>query len=400
MSVCTGSGIKDFPIQNNVRVTDALNKSIEDNLLLETKFGLRSTPPEFMDSNKAFLNEGIYGQASQTSTLRLQGAEFSLLTVQIVKPIHVGLLTEANQRIVQGEILLVFKNNSTNGENYCFLCIPLLEKSTMNPSSYLEALRRNVLPNAPVGFDSLLPASREFVSYVTCISRTEQATCIAVQARVLFFYPGLEYDASKIRELRNSYFTTSITVNKRTTNIKQGQLAFPESSLPDNLTAKRSAAAFRISTEEEYKQYLISSKLLTPSQTSVSGNRRIDNTNAYQCVPLLPDDTVRNGQIVVDTDTGVPLSQVLKEKTAEDNETMGKGEITPGDVEKIVAISVGSIIGIIFLGVVAYMFTLLTSENAGPAFPWLKQQTMAWLPTAFIGIATGIVGFLIGMFAM
>lgn len=106
-----------------------------------------------------------------------------------------------------------------------------------------------------------------------------------------------------------------------------------------------------------------------------------------------PDQNVRDGKIVIDTDKGVPLSQVLSEKIDSDTPS---GSITPGDVEKIVAILVGTVLGVFVLSIIAYIITIYTSKNALDNWPWLRLQTSSLLPITMVAILMGGMGFAIG----
>jgi hypothetical protein len=156
---------------------------------------------------------------------------------------------------------------------------------------------------------------------------------------------------------------------------------------------KTNTTAFSISTEDQYRSYLRSSALLE-SDKRIPGGRRVDSTDAYKCVPLNPDKMVKDKRLVIDTDKGVPLSQVLDEK----KEDSGEAQITPGMVERMIAVILGTVAGIFILAVVAYLFSRVTSQNADIAFPWILDKTQHLLPIVFVSLIVGVIGFLIGFF--
>jgi uncharacterized membrane protein YwzB len=158
------------------------------------------------------------------------------------------------------------------------------------------------------------------------------------------------------------------------------------------LVAKTNTTTFLITTEGDYKNFLRTSDLADTA--AGSGNRRIDSTDSYKCVPLNPDQTVKNNRIVIDTDKGVPLSQVLKEK----KEEQGEAKITPGMVERMIAILLGTAAGIFILSVLAYLFSRVTSDTAEPQWVWLTTQSRNLLPMIFVSMVVGVIGFLIGFF--
>jgi len=397
MGVCPDIGVKDFPIQNDVAITDVLNQSIQETFSFEFRFGPRSNVPSFVAGNQAFIDEGNnhHGGATE-NTLRLRGNNYTLRTVQITVPLHSKFLKTEIRNIDRGEIVMVFNNTSGLGEAYCIVCIPLIDRSTQNPPLYLDAIRNDRLPNRPVSLESLIPIKRDFISYVTCLSQTKDQKTVATQAQVFVFVSGLEYDGSKIDALRNMY-STAPGVNGVPRRVNKSN--FAELALPDSLIAKTSNTPFKLTNETDYKAYLRYGLLAASSQGGGSGGRdgrRIDSTDSYKCVPLSPTKNIVDKHIVVNTDEGVPLSKVLEDK-ASDEKAEGS-EILPGDVERMIAIVIGTILGLFVLSILAYIFTLITSKNAGPAFPWLTDQYKNMLPTVFIATVVGISGFLIGFF--
>jgi hypothetical protein len=67
-------------------------------------------------------------------------------------------------------------------------------------------------------------------------------------------------------------------------------------------------------------------------------------------------------------------------------------------VERMIAVVLGTAAGIFILSIIAYFFSLYTSENADPAWPWLLERTRDLMPMIFVSMVVGIIGFLIGFF--
>jgi hypothetical protein len=96
---------------------------------------------------------------------------------------------------------------------------------------------------------------------------------------------------------------------------------------------------------------------------------------------------------------GELLSDVLSEKDRDtDAPNAPKGGITPGDVERIISYAFGIAAGIFILCVIAYTLSVVTSNNGGPNFVWLRTNAQTMAPLTLIAMVTGIVGFLIGFF--
>jgi hypothetical protein len=378
--MCSPEGILDFPIQNNVAISSVLNDSIPGNIPLDVQWAQRSTAPSF-ESNSIFLREGDKGQGSQSTTLRLQGNSYSLQTVQIVQPLHTKFMNASSQNSVQGEVLMIFGRRSALGNTYVIFAIPLVAGGNSSPSEYLSSLQNDRLPGRPISLENLIPPSREYTSYTTCVQQIQQNKSTPTQVHVFVFRNGLIYDEAGLREIREK-------------SQGRGAQSFGTFQLPDNLQARTQSRVFTITSEADYKSFLRTGTLSrNTAATTQDGNKRTDTTSSYKCVPLNPDQNVRDGKIVIDTDKGVPLSQVLAEKIDGDTPS---GGITPGDVEKIVAILVGTVIGIFILSIIAYVITIYTSKNAADNWPWLRLQTSSLLPIVMVAILMGGMGFAIG----
>lgn len=405
MSVCPDIGIRDFPIINDVPVSASLNESIADSFLVDFQWGTRSTPPEFRASNDGTLDEGKYGQQSQTSTLRLQGNTYRLLEVRIVQPIHTTFLFPDFKNTNLGEILMVFENSRAEiGTPYIFLCVPLIaipEKytGTISPvPPYLQAIRLGRLSGKPVSLGEFFtfPAHREFVTYATCLAQVKDKKTQAANTQVFVFINGIMDTESNLKTIMGKWKRAPAT------NKTVPSTTFAELALPANLMkqANTMQPLFRISSEVNYKTYLRSSKLVPPAATTgkeIGPGQRVDSTSSYKCVPLSPDKNVKDGRLVVNTDEGTLLSQVLAEKKADDE--IPEDGLTPGDVEQFIATVIGILIGIFVLSVLAYTITTFTSSNAAPAFPYIRRMYGDITPSTFIALSVGIVGFLIGYFA-
>lgn len=370
---CPATGIKDFPIQNNVTITQTLNESVFEPSTLEVQWAKRGTVPGFQEN---YLTEGIYGSSEQTTTLRLKGNSYTLKIVKLADPQHKSLLADSDKSLCIGEIVMVFQSAAALTEKFVFLCIPILNKTSTSVSPYLESIRSDRLPGRPISLSDLLPNSKKYISYATCLHQVVSKQTYPAQAAVLVFTGGLFYPQAQFNEVT-----------------KKIKVPLQLGALFDGLTAKTNANLFLIATEADYKNYLRYSELSGSSSTASVG-QRIDSTDSYKCVPLNPDETVKNNRLIIDTDKGVPLSQVLKEK----KEDQGEAKITPGMVERMIAVVLGTAAGIFILSILAYFFSLYTSENADPAWPWLMERTRDLMPMIFVSMVVGIIGFLIGFF--
>jgi hypothetical protein len=374
---CSDTGLKNFPIQTSISVTDDLNRSIEEQFMIEIQWGIRTNAPSFYQ-NSPLIQEG--SGTSQSSTVRLSGTSYTLQTLQVCRPLHTSFLADSLKNKVRGEIVASFSTSSGNETIYCFLCIPLVEGLGAPP--YLEALREDKLSGKPITGDSLIPTKRTFLSYTTCLNKTEGNKTVRTSGRVLVFHEGLFYPQDRIQQLIQKSMGKSAK--------EFGSLQMIDSILT-------TSQPFRISSDLDYKNFLRYGTLPPSSSTLTKPGQRVDSISSYKCVPLHPDQTVKNDRIIIDTDTGTPLSQVLKEKESE-TDVQSKATITPGTVERMMAVVFGTLAGIFILAVIAYGLSIITSEDSGVSFPWLIERFKNVLPIVFVSTVVGIIGFLIGFF--
>jgi hypothetical protein len=383
---CPATGIRNFPILNNVPVTEALNESIYEEPSIEIQWAKRGTVPSFPSVN--FFNEGMYNSGGQSTSLRFHGMTYTLQFVKLSKALHTGFLSADLKPLAIGEIVMGFLSPSALTEKYVLLSIPIVNKSHSSISAYFESIRNDKLPGRPIGLDELLPFKKQYISYTTCLQQVTSGNSTAVQATVLVFQKGLLYPKSFLDEV-----VKKINIPGPNGSVVHSTIPPDLGSFPDGLLPKTNIPSFLISTDAEYRSYLRFSELLEGSNKK-PGDRRTDSIDSYKCVPLKPDQDVKNNRLIIDTDKGVPLSQVLAEK----KEEAGEAKITPGMVERMIAVVLGTAAGIFILSVFAYLFSRVTSDDSYENFPWFIDRTKDMLPMVFVSIVVGIVGFLIGFF--
>lgn len=386
--MCSTFGIRDFPILNSVPVTTALNASIYEEVPLDIQWGPKATEPEFIHSgtypNLGFLEYLAAGVS--TTTLRYSGNTFTLISVQLCTPQHQTLLPQDKQRDCSGELVMGFKTQNPISEGYVFLCVPILTRPTTSLSKYLEALRLGRLDGAPTSLLTVLPhTDQHFISYSTCLHRQGQAQTNIAQARIFVFTEGLSYPAANYEEI----------TRKIQSPPPSGRVFLPTIQLPDGLADKSEAMLFSITTEADYRSLLRYSQYY-PQGRPDSSQTREDTLDSYKCVPLEPSQNVKDGKLIVNTETGELLSQVLKD--TEEGQVKKNGKITPAMIEKLIALVIALILLTFVFLLIAYLITKATSPNADAFFGTVKQSTGEILPVVFFATLAGIVCFVLGFF--
>lgn len=383
--MCSTFGIRDFPILNSVPVTRELNAMIYEEFPLDIQWGPKATEPAFIRdgpyANLGFLE--YMASATSTTTLRFNSNSFNLISVQLCTPQHASLLRQDLQRDCSGEIIIGFKSQSSISENFLFLCIPLLMRAPTKLSVYLEALRLGHLDGKPTSLLSVLPSDKHFISYSTCLQQKTATKSLTTQARVFVFTEGLEYPADKFMDI----------TRKITGSAVNNPVYLPTVQLPDGLIDKSQAMLFSVTTETDYKSLLRYSQYY-PQGTPDSSTTRVDNLSSYKCVPLDPAQNVKNDTIVVDTESGELLSQILKEK--KDDKEIKSSIITPAIVEKLMAYGIAfTLIFFIFL-ILVYIVSSMVTPNANDFFNILKQKLPEYGWSVFMSFFIGIACFILG----
>ena len=366
MSLCPSTGIRDFPIQNNVKVDEALILAVQESYLVQAQWAQRSDAPKIVDQQNLFFDEGAqHSAATNQTTLRLQGNSYTLQSIQICKPQHTGFVRDADKPLVQAEIILSFSGSSA--EKYVFFCIPVINKSTTKPNVYLTAGANGRLPGGPISVGSIMPEKQGFLCYSTCLNQVKSGQTLATNARVFVFYDGIFFN---IGAISNNLL------------------------LPDNITASTMAVPFTLQNEVDFKNFLRSSDLKTGKGDSAL-NQRVDATSAYKCTPLNPDLQVKDGKITIDTQKGEVLSKVLESRAAELQGTIVKPGITPGDIQKVIAIAFGIGFGLLILSLLAYFVSIYSTGGDGfPPGPVIGLPE--WFSSIGPNIAIAIIGFVFG----
>ena len=364
---CLETGLKGFPIKVDFPIPSSLNPSIVEDLIMDISWGTKSVTPRFSGSQ---LEEGDVNQTSSQTSLRIQGNQYFLKSIQICNPLHTSFLNPDVSASCRAEIVFIFGSNG----KYAILCVPIIAGNTDSPSKYLEALRYDALPGKPISLNTLLPENLHYIHYNTCLTQIKSQKTVPVNITVVVFNSGLVYHEAYITEIRR----------------KIG--SFPSITLPDTLQL---GSPRIIASEVDYKQFFRYG-LYIPSLHSGDSRIRTDSTSAYKCVPLLPDQNVKDGQIKVDTEKGELLSQVLKDN--DDIEAASSSGPTPADVEKLIAIFFGISLGLFILIIIAYAISVWTGDsNTTQNWPWIYKLFKETTPTYFIAMLVGLIGFIVGL---
>lgn len=162
-------------------------------------------------------------------------------------------------------------------------------------------------------------------------------------------------------------------------------------------------------SEAEFAKYVKYAYNLGEQRSLAAPDIPIDATkemavDAYKCVPFDPETQInKDGKVVVDTDSGKPLSDIEKERAAAKNDA----QQTNLDVEKAEQFiqasttALGVIIGVVVIGILLYILLkqgggVGTVEETSGGLTRMVVRAAA-IPTYLIlSVLFGIIGFIIG----
>jgi hypothetical protein len=390
--MCSTLGLRNFPLLNTVTVTDDLKKQITEQLDLEIQWGPRSTEPRF-DSATPRIDQGYleyYDSGDQTTTLRLHGNSYVFMSLQLSTPNHRSYLPQSKQTDCSGELTMAFRatNLTLAAEAFIFVCVPILARVTATPNVYLKSLRVQRLPGAPLTLETILPTrDQHYLTYSTCMNLVQPSQTYPVQVRVLVFTDPIEIAPNEFNDIATASNGTRVA-------------SLPNFYLPFGLNSPSGQTRSTIGDSVSFARYLRYSLYKKNGSSTATSSQRRDNLNSYKCVPLLPEQNVKDGTIVVDTDTGQLLSQVLDDKQADAASGLAPVEspISPAVIQKIGIISLAIFILVGLFAVIGYYMMRFLSPNTDEVLSIPMQKVSTWGPTAAIAIVLGVIGFVIGKF--
>jgi len=370
MAKCSPNGNQSFPIELDFTPTQELYDSIKTGFSIDFDWTSRKDPPIFSNQKETLLDE-------KTSTARFQGMEYSLVSAQITNATHRSwiLSSEASQAN-KLDILCVFKSKLFDTEYpYIFVVIPIISMDSAVPeSNYLLGLGGLCSDKRIYSLEDTLPSGdkRVFASYSTCLEPNGE------NALVMVFING------RYASLKTTNAITEISGRGPTT-------PFPSIKLPTSITLTTPS---RFSQTRFEKTVRVSSLL----SRQVRGTQfRTDDTYAYKCVVMDPDRDVKDGKLVIDTQTGnpVPLNEVLLARDKVREFEIPVSGLKPGQLELAVAIFLGILLGLSFILAIVYLFLRWRNPGASSIFPeWFTQMSSVTITACLFAF----IGFLIGAF--
>jgi len=365
-----GPGNTSFPILPPAAADKALYDSVRDTIPVEFNLGPRANAPIFTNTSEARIDEG----GGSGTYIRYNSLNYKVVQAQITKPLNKSwILSAATAANNVADLTLTFVSSNAKADpKYIFMTIPILrETTTVVDPLYIAALAGQSV-NGPFSLGQCIPSAGDYATYTTCLEPNPfNAFCIV-------FYQGLSVNRGTLDAIATLAGNGGVWPSfKAPTDVTLVTTISP-------LTPDAFRASVRINT-------------VGAAQTKNMSATRVDNTSAYQCVPLDPDRDIANGKLVIDTSTGIPqpMTKLLGARDSARSNVGGKPPLAPGEMENIIAAFLGIILSLALVigGVYAYYWYRDGSLDILNSFPsWVRE--FPWL--VFTAVIFCFTGFLIG----
>jgi hypothetical protein len=371
MSKCTGKVSQSFPIGLGFTPTQEIYDSIQSAFSVEINWAQRTTLPIFSNQAKALIDE------SADTTARFQGTDYTLVSTQVTNATHNSWILNADAKSSNRlDFLCVFKSRIADTDfPFIFVVIPVISMDSASPeSNYLLALAGLCSDKKTLSVEDVLPSGdkRVFASYTTCLEPNGD------NALVLVFLNG------RYTSLKTTNAIYEVAGRGPTT-------PWPSISVPTSISLTTPTSF----TQTQFEKSVRISHLLT--RQLKGGQFRADDTYAYTCVVMDPDKNVKDGKLLIDTNTGnpVPLDKVLAERERVRQFEIPVSGLKPGQLEFAIAIFLGSLLGLLIIILIIYAIGRFRPGVTEYIFPdWLKQMS----GISITAILFAFIGFLIGIF--
>lgn len=365
-----GSGNTSFPVLPPTAKNNDLYESVRDTIPVEFNLGPRANAPIFVNTAEARIDE-----ANDAGTyIRYNGLNYKIVQAQLTAPLTKSwILSDTTSANNVADLTVTFQSSSSTADpKYIFMSIPILSQtSKVVDPLYMAALAgQNV--SGPFSLSQCIPSQGDYATYKTCLEPNPfNAFCIV-------FYQGLLVNAGTLDAIAQvAGKSGSWPAFKAPTDVILTTTIEP-------LTPDAFRTSVRINT-------------VGAEQSQKMSATRVDNTKAYQCVPLDPDRDIANGKLTIDTSTGIPqpMTKLLGARESERTAVGGKPPLKPGEMEKIIAAFLGIILSLVIIigGFYAYYWYRDGNLNILDSFPsWVRE--FPWL--VFTAVLFCFAGFLIG----
>ncbi len=355
------------------------------------QWATRTTPPEFESSNL-----GTLLPEPGESTLRYRERNYKLTRIQIAKPTHTSWVIPATaqpQNLEDVVLTFLTTDTITDQPNVIIIVIPILRAEvSATDSAYLKALADPNLIGAGVSPASLFPARETdpYAYYSVCATGYAEGDP-AQNILVVTLVRGL--------------YTSNATMNAVLANYNSVAQDYGPYEPPTSLVFSMTLGTFNMVNFQAQVKYGYT--IIAPVATQPPPKPKTESVSAdsYQCVPLDPATQIKDGSLIVDTNTGTPLSAIEDQRKALIQEATQPppNKMTPDMYIEKVSGALSVILAIAVVIILINLFFSVTGTGSGvpgeTAGEWKRFfMTAGEFPLPIVvGLLAGFLGFFIGI---
>ena len=331
----------------------------------------RTTAPVFSTDEAGYTDEGTSELTTKT-TVRYNGRTYRLLSVQVCESTHTEwILPTVGKDTNKYDFIVTFQAVVDTTNKYIMLVMPLLSTGAIDPN-YLAGLVDTADANTVYSVKDCFPnPDANFATYSTCL--------IPTQANAPY----------KIMDVFICYDGTQITADMQAALDAALPTGAPYSSTVDSGLTRRLPS---LANQGDLGNMVITTgSLLNPKsdKRSVEGFQSASaptaDLSAYKCVPFDPDAQIKDGQIILDTKTGVPLSKVEADRQALRSE---RSTTPPTIMIKVFEPILGILLAAVVVGGICYLGLTYINSTIASTVPYIILAIFLLIVSFLGGICT------------
>ncbi len=390
---CPATSIQSFPLGCESRPTEQQYETVYDPSISPLDFTWATEQVDLINNtSKTFIH--------------WRNNKYTNVSVQITRNQHSGWLTDPTRATQNtADFVMVFQSASdVISYRYIVLIVPLIS-ITQSPTGAPRFLLHLQDPSRTEKYTlrTMFPeeSTTMFANYTTCL-RGYSSMKTPEYVTVFLSVEGLEVSSELMGQIKSSR------------NVQN----FPTFAAPfmTRIDATTTTSVTAGTTGKPFIQYIQTTDQLlnytNAGKQYVDASRivREDSLDAYQCVPLDPDQNIQDGKIKVDLETGEVLSDVIAERAAVRAADSTKGSMEPGRLEKYMGTAIGIVLAVIFFSLIVYFLwnwirtatgnaavPAVTALGVGAASAGISESWAQSIPKyGLLILVGGFGGFLIG----
>jgi hypothetical protein len=382
---CLAGSITSFPLKLNGPQTfyDIRNNLTLENINLIFKWGSSFSYPSIQLLNES--STEITHNSFISTNLVYNYLNYKLINVQITKANFTEWISSGGANAY--DVVLTFIHEPINGLNYdkspqiILLVNPIITSASID-NEFLKSLAGfDIQPSGAISQRNISAeklfennSANNYAYYTTCIDTTDSF--------------GNFQNLLVVVNTGSTLLAQNTTINRIKSIIESKVITGIRNYIP--LYYNLSIIPYSITNPDDFKQKVkLSNGYITNTEYVYQ-----DNTDAYKCVPINPENDIDGTKIKKENATS--LKSVLDERDKEKKEYNDVFVERMTGLKQVVIWILVSIFGIIILYIIIYFIRIYVFSNDSLTFN-SESKILSGMITAFIlSIIGSVLGFLIG----